>query len=127
MFYTRRWFKRSITIEFGVILVVKTAENILNEVVDTVSNYMLQQKPNVSSGATLALPSMTNKGGKVMRSAITERATGSLAASLAAKSRKAAIKRNKRFEELSQTAVGIGLRKAASATKGHAEFSATKF
>jgi hypothetical protein len=44
------------------------------------------------------------------------------AATMALKTRKAAVRRNKKFEALTRSTVGVGLRKAKSATKGHTGF-----
>jgi len=41
------------------------------------------------------------------------------------RAKSAIIKRNKRFHEVSERSVGVGLRASASATKGHHGFSST--
>ena len=42
---------------------------------------------------------------------------------MAHRAKRAAVERNRRFEELTRRSVGLGLRQSATATKGHTRFA----
>lgn len=123
------------------------ASNLLHEVADTVSGYILkgERAPSVVR-KTVAdiLPDNTTGLKKTFDRVVkreetayartelmtamrdTEVAPGTTASTMALRAKKAAVERNRRFEELTRRTVGAGLRKSATATKGHTDFGSTR-
>ncbi len=121
------------------------SSELLGEVADSVSNYIMKadHAPSVAKTATELLPKGTNVLRKVVNKGVKKQElayadtviadtmrmsaveTNNLAATMANKARKAAVARNRRFEEITRQSVGVGLRQSAKATKGHTTFSST--
>lgn len=125
---------------------MSNASEVLNEVADSVSDYILggYESPSVPKVAESLLPQAFAKLKKQVSSSIkkdevayaetivmdTMRAStvemDNTAATMAHRAKKAAVERNRRFEEVSRRSVGAGLRASAVATKGHTNFGSTR-
>lgn len=122
---------------------LKTGGSLLEETANEVSNYILANKPKVSSDAlpisdaTANIKKIAHRTAKNQALAFADtefydatvqqaKTSNNLAATMAHKARRAAIARNRRFEELSRRSVGVGLRQAATATKGHTGFHSNR-
>jgi hypothetical protein len=118
---------------------VGRGKKLLEEVADTVSDYILKGE---RKAPTVGLPNNLDDLSRTVQRGIkhneiayttTELAdatlkhspveTNNLAATMAHRAKRAAVERNRRFEEITRRSVGIGLKKSAGATKGHIGFA----
>jgi tRNA A-37 threonylcarbamoyl transferase component Bud32 len=126
-------------------IAMRESEILIDEVADNIANH-ITGGPATKSGMIddMALGSFGNSTYNVRKSSVTvakkkdmaylktELANNTakasiksdnMAATMAAKARKAAVARNNKFEKLTKSTVGVGLRKSREASKGHTGFS----